>query len=88
MQWDSPAFNAGIANGSQIIAVNGMSYSAETLRRAISAAADSTDPIALLVKSGDEYRTVDIDYHGGLRYPHLERIAGTPDRLSAIFRAH
>jgi hypothetical protein len=29
-------------------------------------------------------RDVTIDYHGGLRYPHLERIAGTPDRLSAL----
>lgn len=86
VQWDSPAFNAGIANGSQIIAVNGMSYSAETLRRAISTAVDSADPIALLVKSGDEYRTVEIDYHGGLRYPHLERIPGAPDRLGAILR--
>jgi predicted metalloprotease with PDZ domain len=85
--WDSPAFNAGIANGTQIIAVNGQNYSAEVMRRAITAASDSTDPIELIVKSGDEYRTVAIDYHGGLRYPHLERIPGTPDRLSLIFRA-
>jgi hypothetical protein len=41
----------------------------------------------LIVKTGDEYRTVEIDYHDGLRYPHLERIPGTSDRLSAIFRA-
>jgi hypothetical protein len=38
-----------------------------------------------MVKEFDRYRTVGIDYHGGLRYPHLERIEGTPDRLSAIF---
>jgi predicted metalloprotease with PDZ domain len=87
VQWDSPAFNAGIANGSQIIAVDGESYSAEVMRRRITAAADSTEPIELIVKTGDEYRTVEIDYHDGLRYPHLERIPGTSDRLSAIFRA-
>jgi predicted metalloprotease with PDZ domain len=86
VQWDSPAFNAGIANGSQIIAVNGMTYSAETLRRAITEAKRSTDPIELLVKTGDEYRTVPVDYHGGLRFPHLERIPGTPDRLGDILR--
>jgi predicted metalloprotease with PDZ domain len=86
VQWDSPAFNAGIANGSQVIAVNGMTYSADALRRAITEAKDSTDPIALLVKSGDEYRTVAIDYHDGLRYPQLERVPGTPDRIGAIFR--
>ena len=86
VQWDSPAFNAGIANGTQIIAVNGQTYSAEVMRRAITAAKDAIEPIELIVKSGDEYRTVAIDYHGGLRYPHLERLPGTTDRLSAIFR--
>ena len=41
----------------------------------------------LLMKSGDDYTTVPIDYHEGLRYPRLERIEGTPDRLSEIFAA-
>ena len=27
---------------------------------------------------------LEIDYHGGLRYPHLQRIEGTPDYLSQI----
>jgi predicted metalloprotease with PDZ domain len=84
VQWDSPAFNAGIANGQQVIAVNGQQYSAEVLRRAITAAKDSTAPIELLIRSGDSYRTVALDYHDGLRYPHLERISGTPDRLGQI----
>jgi hypothetical protein len=35
----------------------------------------------------DRYRTGAIYYLGGLRYPHLERIMGTPDRLSDIFAA-
>jgi predicted metalloprotease with PDZ domain len=86
VQWDSPAFNAGIANGAQIVAVDGQNYSAEVLRRAITAAVDRAEPIELIVRSGDEYRTIPIDYHEGLRYPHLERIPGTPDRLSAILR--
>ena len=25
-----------------------------------------------------------LDYRGGLRYPHLEKVDGTPDRLDAI----
>lgn len=41
-------------------------------------------PIELLVKDGEEYKTARIDYHDGLKYPHLERIAGTPDRLDTI----
>jgi hypothetical protein len=27
---------------------------------------------------------VDVDYHGGLRYPQLERVEGSADRLDAI----
>jgi hypothetical protein len=29
-------------------------------------------------------RTADINYHDGERYPALERVAGTPDRLDEI----
>jgi predicted metalloprotease with PDZ domain len=86
VQWDGPAFNQGLTVGSQAIAVNGTAFSADALRRAITAARETTTPIELLVKTGDQYRTLAIDYHGGLRYPRFERIAGTPDRLSAILR--
>jgi hypothetical protein len=40
--------------------------------------------LELLVRQGDLYRTVRIDYHEGLRYPHLERIDGTASRLDDI----
>jgi hypothetical protein len=40
-----------------------------------------------MVKVFYRYSTVPIDYHGGLRYPHLERIPGQPDYLTAIFTA-
>jgi hypothetical protein len=42
----------------------------------------------MIVKRNDLFRTVSIDYHGGLRYPHLTRIEGTPDGLTAIMAAH
>lgn len=51
---------------------------------AITAAKNSTQPIELLVRAGDRYRTVRIDYHGGLRYPHLERDTAMPARLDDI----
>lgn len=85
VQWDGPAFNQGLTVGAQAVAVNGNAFSAEALRRAIAAAKDTTAPIELLVKNGDQYRTLAIDYHDGLRYPRFERVAGTPDRLGAIF---
>ena len=44
-------------------------------------------PVAeLLVRSADTFRTVSLDHHDGLRYPHLERIERTPDLLSSILQ--
>jgi hypothetical protein len=57
------------------------------LKEAIATAKAGHQPIELLVKKDDRFKTVRIDYHDGLRYPRLERIPGTPDRLGAIFTA-
>ena len=56
----------------------------DRLKDAIRAAATDAAPIALLVKTNNQFRTVTIDYRGGLKYPHLERIPGAPDRLGDI----
>jgi predicted metalloprotease with PDZ domain len=87
VRWDSPAFNAGLGTGATVIAVNGQAYDKDVLEEAVKAAKTGTAPIELMVKEFDRYRTVAIDYHGGLRYPHLERIEGTPDRLTPILTA-
>ena len=87
VRWDSPAFNAGLGTGTTVIAVNGQEYDKDVLEDAVKAAKDSKAPIKLMVKEFDRYRTVDIQYHDGLRYPQLERIEGTPDRLTPIFTA-
>ena len=84
VQWDGPAFNQGITVGTQVVAVNGVTYGAEGLRRAITSARSGTAPIELLLKVGDQYRTVTIDYRGGLRYPHLERDTAAADLLGRI----
>jgi hypothetical protein len=47
---------------------------------------DPQQPTELLVRSADTFRTVRLDYHDGLRYPHLERIEQAPDRLSSILQ--
>jgi predicted metalloprotease with PDZ domain len=82
--WDSPLFNEGITGGSQIVAVNGRKYSNDDFKGAITAAKGGKEPIRLLVKKGDLYRTVNLDYHGGLRYPHLEKIGTGPSGLDAL----
>ena len=90
VRWDGPAFDAGIGTGMTLVAVDGREYKKESLEDAVKAAKtgnapSSKQPIVLLVKDFDRYRTINLDYHDGLRYPHLERIEGKPDRLSAIF---
>lgn len=85
VQWGGLAFDQGFTIGTQIVAVNGVVYSARGLQDAITAAKDGTSPIELIVRNGERFRTVRFDYRGGLRYPHLERIEGTPDRLGDIF---
>ena len=81
--WGSPAFNAGLNIAVQVVAVNGRSYKTERLSDAITANKEGKAPLALLLKEGDLYRTVALDYRGGLRYPRLERIANAPERLDA-----
>ena len=73
--WNSPAFNAGIVTGAQVMAVNGKAFSADGIKDAITAAKAAKEPIQLLVKRGDRFMTVPVNYHGGLRYPWIEPAA-------------
>ncbi len=82
--WDSLAFKAGISPDMQLQAVNDQKFTPAVLREAVLAAEKSKDPIKLLFKRGDDFLTISLDYHGGMRYPHLERVDGTPDRLDDI----
>jgi predicted metalloprotease with PDZ domain len=87
VRWNGPAFKAGISTGATLLAVNGEAYSRDVLKTAITAAKDGKAPIQLLLKYQGGYRTVAVDYHDGLRYPHLVRIEGTPDYLSETIAA-
>jgi predicted metalloprotease with PDZ domain len=82
--WDGPAFKAGVTPEMQLQAVNDQAFNVENLRAAILAAEKNNVPIKLLLKRDGEFTTVNIDYHGGLRYPHLERVESAPDRLDDI----
>jgi predicted metalloprotease with PDZ domain len=87
VQWDGPAFKAGLTVGTRLIAVNGLAYDADRLKAAVAATKGGAAPIALIVKTGERFRTVTLAYAGGHRYPRLERVAGTPDRLGDILTA-
>ncbi len=82
--WGSPAFKAGVTTDMKLIAVEGRNYTPDELRKAIVDAEKTKVPMQFLFRRGDKFATVSIDYHGGMAYPHLERIPGTPDRLDAI----
>lgn len=82
-----PAAKAGIGPGMKVLAVNGRKFSKNVLRDALKAAKSSSDPIELLVENAEYFRTFKIDYHGGERFPHLERDASKQDVLSGIYAA-
>ena len=82
--WDSPAFKAGITPDMQLQAVNDQAFSIATLREAILSAEKNGTPIKLLLKRDRDFVTISLDYHGGLRFPHLDRVESTPDRLDQI----
>ncbi len=79
--WDGPAFNAGITVGTDIVAVNGRAFDADDLKDAITTAKTAPAAIQLLLKRGDRYNTASVNYHSGLRYPHLERV---PNALALL----
>ena len=84
--WDGIGFRAGLAANTTVMAVDDRVYKPELLKAAIKDAKDG-QPIRLLVRKGNVLRTIALDYRDGLRYPRLERIPGTKDRLEEIFAA-
>ena len=84
VMWDGPAFNAGATVGATIVAINGVAYDGDLLKDTITEAKGNSNPITLLLKRGDRYETISINYHDGLRYPHLERVPNTPALLDAL----
>jgi predicted metalloprotease with PDZ domain len=85
--WNSPAFKAGLAPDQTLVAVNLQAYKADKLAEAITANKNGKAPLQLLVRENDQFRLVTLDWRGGLRYPTLERLEGTPDRLTQLYSA-
>jgi predicted metalloprotease with PDZ domain len=82
--WNSAAFKAGLSPGTQIIAVDEVAFDPDRFKEVIKAAQHSATAMSLIVREGDRFRTVALEYHGGLRYPHLERDPQRPALLDAI----
>jgi predicted metalloprotease with PDZ domain len=80
------AFKAGLGPGMKIMTVNGRAWSIDVLREALSAAKDNPAPIQLVIDNGSFTQTIQLNYHGGERYPHLERDPSKPDVISEIIK--
>lgn len=84
--WEGPAFQAGLTTGSTILAVGGRAFDPAVLDDAIKATAGGA-PLVLTVKNGQHVREVTLDYAGGARHPHLERVPDVRGRLDELLQA-
>jgi predicted metalloprotease with PDZ domain len=82
VMWNGPAFRAGLAPDIHVVAVNGQSFSSTVLLSAITDSAST--PLRLTLQDGETHRDIIVPYGGPLRYPHLERVPNTPDRLTSL----
>ncbi len=83
---DGVADKAGVGPGMKIVAVNGRAYTPDVLKAAIHDAKDSGPAAELIILNTGFYKVVRLDYHGGERYPLLERVSSVPDRLDDILK--
>ncbi len=85
VEWGSPAWKAGVLPNDQIVAVDGLAFTdSDGFEETIKEAKGSTDPLIMIVKSGDHVHSVSVDYDGGPRYAHLVRSGTGPALLDAI----
>ncbi|MBT2188804.1 M61 family metallopeptidase [Sphingobium nicotianae] len=85
--WNSPAFRAGMIVGNKIVAINGTEYSGDGFRAAIKATSDKKAPLSFILKQDKQYRTITLDYSGGLRYPRLEKTGEGQTSLDRLLEA-
>jgi len=71
----------------KVVAVNGRKFSEDVLRDALKTGKNSSEPLQLLVENTDYFKTYNLDYHGGEKYPHLVRDESKPDLMSEIITA-
>jgi predicted metalloprotease with PDZ domain len=80
------ADKGGFGPGMRILAVNGRAYTPDVLKAAVCDGKDSGPAVELIVENTGYYKVIKLDYHGGERYPRLERVDSVPDRLDDILK--
>jgi predicted metalloprotease with PDZ domain len=79
----SPADKAGLMPEAKILAVNGRAFSVDALKDAVSDTAHG-GPLELTVNNRGLIQRFTLEYTGGARYPHLQRMPERPDLLTAF----
>lgn len=80
-------YAAGMVPGMKIVKVNGKDWSASEFKKLL-AAARPGDQLVLSTEYAGVTQAFHVPAGAGLRYPHLQRIAGTPDLLTAYLAPH
>jgi predicted metalloprotease with PDZ domain len=78
----TPAYDAGLGPHMTVLAVDGRVYSSDALNESI--AHPRSGKISVIVRNFDSVEIREIQYTGGVHYPHLEPIPGSHDYLSEI----
>lgn len=81
-----PAYENGLAPYMQIVGVNGQTFSVATLEQAIKSSKSTSEPILILASNMGSLRTFTINYHQGIRFPHLQSVPGVRDFLTEILK--
>ncbi len=87
VEWDGPAFEAGLGPGMKLLAVNHAVFTTEQLEQSIRASGERSGNIILTVEDDGRIETLSIPYQGGMRYPHLVPIAGGRPVFDTILSA-
>jgi hypothetical protein len=71
----------------KILSINGRTWSTEVLHEAVASSKTTSTPVELVVENGTFNETYKVNYHGGERYPHLERDTTKPDVLGEVIKS-
>ncbi len=84
----SAAWQAGMAPGMRLMAIDGQAYTDEVLQYVSIQAEHSNGPTTFLVQQDGWFHTYQVNYHDGPKYPHLVPLPGKPDLLAKIMAPH
>jgi len=77
------AYNAGIMPGMQLVTINGQRFALSTLEQAVRST-KTGGRLEFLVANGNFTLPHRLNYHDGIKYPHLGRDSSKPDLLKQI----